>query len=278
MPYISSIFRGIIAGLRAFWTLSTLLIFAAMLALNVATLTVSGVNTAVSGALTAISGVGTLASSSNLSLRETRASLAAYKTAASRFAGRNIKLVKQNSNLVVRNTKLVNAANNYLKRALILAGEIDLARKGAQILRTQSSAVRRAVKSTISTIRARTVKVAAVNVGSVFGESIPFWGAAVVVGVTGYELKNSCDTMRDLDALETKLLGEDTESAAAVEVCGREVPSKEEIWQAIKSSPKTVWDGTKSILPDVSEYDFSLPDPDFGGWWASGVTYLFGSE
>ena len=253
------------------------MIFAAMLALNVATLTVSSVNTAVSGVLTVISGVGTLASSRTLSLTETRASLKAYQTAATRIAGRNLKLAKQNSSLVVRNSKLVKVTNSYLKRALNLAGDLDLSRKAALALGTQSSVVRKAVKTTIATIRARTARVAAVNVGSVFGESIPFWGAAVVVGVTGYELKNSCDTMRDLDTLETRLLGQEKDDAAAVEVCGTQVPSTEEIWQAIKSSPRAAWDGTKSTLHDVSEYEFNLPEPDFDDLWSRSVSYLFGS-
>lgn len=50
-------------------------------------------------------------------------------------------------------------------------------------------------------IRSRTLKTAAANLGSLPAEAVPFLGWAVVVGVTGYELKLACDNLRDLDSL-----------------------------------------------------------------------------
>ncbi|MBN7798081.1 hypothetical protein [Parahaliea mediterranea] len=50
-------------------------------------------------------------------------------------------------------------------------------------------------------IRARTVKSAAANIGSLPAEAVPLLGWAVVVGVTAYELTLACDNLRDLDSL-----------------------------------------------------------------------------
>lgn len=54
-------------------------------------------------------------------------------------------------------------------------------------------------------IRARTLRGAAVNLGSMPAESIPLLGWAVAAGATGYELSLACQNLRDLDALHRDL-------------------------------------------------------------------------
>ena len=45
------------------------------------------------------------------------------------------------------------------------------------------------------------------------------------------------------------------------EVCGKRVPTREEIWEAVKSSPGKVWNGVTEMFRE------RLPTPDFSGWW-----------
>lgn len=75
-------------------------------------------------------------------------------------------------------------------------------------------------------IQTRTAKTAAVNLGSILGEAIPFWGIAAIVGTTTYELKESCDTMNDLYALQVSIDPNTTIPAARNEVCGMQVPDQ----------------------------------------------------
>jgi len=50
-------------------------------------------------------------------------------------------------------------------------------------------------------IRARTVKSAAANIGSLPAEAVPLLCSSGVVWVTAYELKLACDNLHDLDSL-----------------------------------------------------------------------------
>ena len=50
-------------------------------------------------------------------------------------------------------------------------------------------------------------------------------------------------------------------------VCGLQVPTEEEVWEAIKASPGAAWDAAKKVLdglpsmPEMPEFDWSgLPE------------------
>ncbi|MAS44320.1 MAG: hypothetical protein CML46_13840 [Rhodobacteraceae bacterium] len=154
---------------------STLIVFLAMLGLNVATLTISGVAAAANGALAAV-GVGTVAARS--------AAAAAPRRAAVRAATRRVS--------------------------------------------------------------ARVTRGAARNAGAVLAESVPWLGAAAVVGFTAMDLRDACATMEDLRALDEAMgpnpalrpesPGPGPSAAdgamldrAAARVCALEVPTLAEI-------------------------------------------------
>ncbi len=94
------------------------------------------------------------------------------------------------------------------------------------------------------------------NVVSTFAESIPLWGVTVVVGVTALELKEACDTAKDMQELNLAFNPELTSEETAQEVCGMSVPSMDEIWTKIKDSP----DDIKSSLDNMP--DLTLPSYD----------------
>ena len=69
------------------------------------------------------------------------------------------------------------------------------------------------------------IKSAAVNVGSMAGEALPFVGWAVIVGATGYELKLACENLLDLESLyDTFGIGEDEDRSAVEKICRPELP------------------------------------------------------
>lgn len=86
------------------------------------------------------------------------------------------------------------------------------------------------IRATGSNIRKRTLRSAAVNVGSMAGEALPFVGWAVIVGATGYELKLACDNLIDVEALQLDFgIIEDinlTERNAINRICDPSVPSE----------------------------------------------------
>jgi hypothetical protein len=81
------------------------------------------------------------------------------------------------------------------------------------------------LKSAGAKIKKRTIKSAAVNVGSMAGEALPFVGWAVIVGATGYELKLACENLLDLESLyDTFEIGDDEERSAVEKICNPKLP------------------------------------------------------
>jgi hypothetical protein len=157
----------------------------------------------------------------------------------------------------------------------------DLARKEAKIisltdevatLRTPKSVTYRgqkrllaeAVEDTAGRVSRRTAAGAARNAGSVVAEAIPFAGIAVVLGVTAWDLKDSCDTMKDLHELELAFNPATSPDPEASEVCGLRVPTKDEVWAAVKASPSVAWSTASSYVPDLPE--LSMPKIDWTFW------------
>lgn len=133
--------------------------------------------------------------------------------------------------------------------------------------RGQKKRLAEAVADTTKRISTRTAKGAARNVSSIAGEAIPIAGIAVVVGVTAWELKDACDTMKDLRALELATDPNGSQDPSVDEVCGLEVPTKEQAWKAVKASPGQAWEKAKVYVPDLPEFDAPrLPDWELPTW------------
>jgi hypothetical protein len=71
----------------------------------------------------------------------------------------------------------------------------------------------------------RTKRVAAKSITAIPAESITFIGVAVLIADTGYELYAACETVRDLDQLDSDLgMGNETPDDAMHSVCDPELP------------------------------------------------------
>lgn len=133
----------------------------------------------------------------------------------------------------------------------------DLKKPRKVTYRGQKKLPSEAVEDTARLISRRTAVAAARNAGGVLTEVVPIAGVAAIVGITVWDLKDSCDTLRDLHELEITFDPSLATDLEVTEVCGLEVPSKEEIakavraapagaWEALKSSPGYAWEGTKA--------------------------------
>jgi hypothetical protein len=121
-----------------------------------------------------------------------------------------------------------------------------------------------------SRVETRTAKLAATDLSATFGQAIPWIGIGVIVGATAYDLKTSCDTMRDMRALEVAFNPEAASDPSVEEVCGLKVPTKEEVWEKIKASPGDAWNSAGAVLdglPDMTSFEWpSFELPSFPDW------------
>lgn len=117
---------------------------------------------------------------------------------------------------------------------------------------------------TVFAARARIKRMAASNVGATLGESIPFVGIGVIVAGTTYEMYESCEAMDEMTTLLEELdpLRTPDDGNSHAEMCGLDIPSKEEIWATIRTSPSAAWSATQSA---VGNFDWmkNVDGPDF---------------
>lgn len=134
--------------------------------------------------------------------------------------------------------------------------------KGRKVL------LKTAVDETAEKIGKRSLKSATRNVSSMPGEAIPWLGTAVIVGVTALELYDLCETMKDMTDLKRAFDPTFTSSEEELEVCALKVPPKEEIIEAVKSSPELAWEKAKDVTPTLEELrSIKMPEINLEGVW-----------
>ncbi|HGG65439.1 MAG TPA: hypothetical protein ENK34_12785 [Rhodobacteraceae bacterium] len=156
-----------------------------------------------------------------------------------------------------------------------LTEELALERSAKRKLRSQLSetaaeraalrAKREAVNATTDRISRRATKAAGREIGSMFGEAIPYVGIAIIVGAATLELNDLCATMKDMQKLREIFDPDAAPDENVTTVCAIKVPTKEEIWAKVKASPREVWEGVKAKMPDLPEF----PEFDWSGIWTS---------
>lgn len=136
-------------------------------------------------------------------------------------------------------------------------------------------AMREAVHDTAERVARRSSVAAGRTLGSTVGEALPVLGVGVIVAATAWELHDSCELMKDMRALDAAFNPEDPVSED--EICGLKPPTRDELWQAVKSSPGAAWDSARGLyaeLPEISisaSYDWTLAQ-------LSGIWDWFGTE
>ena len=118
-----------------------------------------------------------------------------------------------------------------------------------RLLKKNKSHVQEITKIT-DRIAKRTTHGALRIVAAIPAEVIPKAGAVVVVAVTAIELKEACDTMKDMTELN-QIMGVDTPQEEET-VCGLETPSVEEVMRKVADSPRAVWGA-------ISKWELDLP-------------------
>ncbi len=242
---------------------ATLLVFLLMLAFLILSHTsglVASVTTAAIRAATGLASASStfLATKSGLEneLYEMRIKSNNQAKAIDQLERNNTRLTRNNQLATTRLTSL-EAENRKLKDDLRVS------------FRGKKMSTKAAVAQVNGSLQARTKRVAATNLASVAGESIPFYGIAIIAAATSYELKSACDTMSDLYDLEVSLNPDAASDGGRDYVCGLQVPTKEEIWQSTKTSPRAAWQTAVAAYDGSTDWVSNLESPDFSGKWSS---------
>ncbi|WP_394155435.1 hypothetical protein [Loktanella salsilacus] len=234
-------FKVLFFVLKAMWKTGKVLLFVAILGFFVASHTITAVAAMTSTAISAVAGT------------------------TSTVMGRS---KKQAADLAASNARLSADLDIEKRRASNLVAEnARLRRVDTVSFRGRSMTARDASKEVLESTMRRTSRSTVANVSSIPGESIPFYGIAIVLAATAYELKSACDNMKDLYDLQVAIDPESARPDDRNAVCALQVPTKQEVWSSIKASPQVAWDASVSGLDSISNSVANLEAPDFGGMW-----------
>lgn len=102
-----------------------------------------------------------------------------------------------------------------------------------------------AAKSISARLATRSAANATRNLSSVPAETIPVVGTAIVLGVTFWDLKDACATLKDLNELNKAF---DHQPVNHTEVCGMKVPTQDEALSKIKGDWRSIYDKAAESL------------------------------
>ena len=113
-------------------------------------------------------------------------------------------------------------------------------------------------------------------------QAIPFIGIAVIVGVTYWDVRASCDIVEELENLKKELGLQIEDKTDEKEFCGI---SRTELWKSIKQSPKNSWKAAKELVPELPDFSNAWDatkewvSPTYWGTWFTGwFTGWFGED
>ncbi|MCW1920134.1 hypothetical protein NX862_15345 [Rhodobacter sp. KR11] len=254
-----------------------LVFFLISLSLNLAFWIGGEVASAVGNGISAISGI---------DLPSTRAAKAEVKLAQA--TAREARIAEKLAASTVREARLTKAlalqtlkAKEYYGK--LVARHIELRQVRAELAVVSRAWLRaREVVLRFGTVaRRQMARWAGDKLSSLVGKAIPYAGTAVAVADVGLDLAMTCDLMKELDSLQLALVPTEATGAETSKVCGMKVPSVDEIWQMVKSSPARAWEASQAVLtslpvqmpdlpniswPDIALPDLSMPEVNWPDW------------
>lgn len=285
-----STFKALALTLKASKTLILTLLLISALAMNVATLTVDsvfrGLSTLLDGAiaLTGLSNSNKTIYAKNKAKAASvyKAKVASLKSEISRKNKRIEKLKSHQKGLIKSQKNLIMVSDNHISnlskynlnlknknktlnnKNKMLNNKNKMLRKKVNALKYvthngKRKTINEVVKETTDRVSRRAAIDASRNVASAPAEAIPYVGIGAVAVVTGWEIYDACETMKDLHNMNVAF-NPNADDSEATRVCSIEVPTTDEIFKSVKSAPSKSWDKAK-------EWASSAPDlPDMPSW------------
>ena len=156
------------------------------------------------------------------------------------------KLQKQNRQLRGQ-VQTVRSTNRQLR------GQVQTTRTANRQLRRQVQNIRTVLPSTVKRTRQRLFDSAKRSVTTLPGKALPVAGAGISVAMTALLVKDLCAALGDLDRIERAAgLSEGTDETRT-QVCFMSVPTEQEVWATIESSPEKVWEASKAFASNLND-------------------------
>lgn len=177
---------------------------------------------------------------------------------------------------------MVSGVHAAASAALSGIGVTTVAAREAGARLARRNATQKIGQQTARRVATRAQRGAVRSISSVGAEAIPVFGVAVLAGALALEVKDACDTAKDMAGLEAALGSEndperarqtaedafDCKEMIREELPGfTDLPSRAALWAAIRESPMTAWNGAKEYVPDL---------PDLSESYASGLDWVMG--
>ncbi|HAZ95356.1 MAG TPA: hypothetical protein DCW94_06650 [Porticoccaceae bacterium] len=133
--------------------------------------------------------------------------------------------------LVFASTKVFAAANAMYEMLTDRPSAASLIHPKDRVVKFKGKKMRvaDAVGTTTQGIKRRALRTSTRSVSSIAVEAIPYAGIAAIVGVTAWEIKDLCDTVKDVEALNHALNPDHLVLDNQDSVCSVTIPSKSEI-------------------------------------------------
>ena len=127
---------------------------------------------------------------------------------------------------------IISASNKSLveKHAVLEKSQKEIVAKNAELTRTSATRAL-TVKKFSNRLATRSLVNATRNLSSIPAEAIPMVGIAVVIGVTAWDLYDACETLKDLNELNTAFGHQQEDSS---KVCGMKVPTKKQVMDQVR--------------------------------------------
>ena len=139
--------------------------------------------------------------------------------------------------LTQENSKLLASSKNLTKKVAGLTQENSKLLASNKRFKKKIDTNKRKVKQLSKKIVKRTWWRTGRNIAGVVPEAIPVVGIFAIVSLTALDIKDACDTMRDMKELNAQF-GPDENAIDERDVCGVNVPSVSEVMAKVKSSPE----------------------------------------
>ena len=241
------------------------LLFIGSLAMNIITMTWTTEGIAAKAALTAVASITSVATDLGIKLAinekvitDLRGELDASEEVATGLRGNlaaNEELVTDLRGNLAASKKLITDFRSKLaiNEKVIIGLGIELATsvKEATDLKNRLDANKKAVSRITEGIAKRTIRGVSRSLAAIPADFIPIVGDTIAHGVTAWELYDACQTMKDMDEIIRSMGINDT--VEEDKACGVEIPSREDIVKAIKSSPG-------KVLASVREFGVDIPE------------------
>ncbi len=160
---------------------------------------------------------------------------------------RVIEIRQESSRLAARNRSLQNRVT-------------ELRREGGR-LKDRMARLRQVTNAAVKRTVARSANAAVRVVATAPGKAVPYLGTAVVLGAAGLEIRDLCNTVRDMKAIQREIDPTESHSEDERKICGMDVPTKEQILSQIETVPLDAWQRSREFLTDLDP----IP-PEFETW------------